>query len=178
MLQSCSGCKGVHYCSRAHQAADWDKHKTVCRDPESNPLLRLVALASEWKLTVSKDADADPSLGRGLRALADFRAGDVLLRDPDSIVGRLLEDLIGVQHLIKSLPCFHLLQAAPRPWDSPEEVKTAVEAAKGLRLNSWHVVQLLYSRFVAPIAFAPLESPECATEVHQTVRAHLESPDL
>ena len=30
----CSGCKGIHYCSKEHQREDWKNHKTKCKGKE------------------------------------------------------------------------------------------------------------------------------------------------
>lgn len=32
-LKRCSGCKGIWYCSREHQKADWKRHKRECSTP-------------------------------------------------------------------------------------------------------------------------------------------------
>lgn len=65
-LSKCSNCKQAHYCSVAHQKADWRQHKTACHP-----------------FRIATNAE----FGRHLIATRDIRAGEIVLRERPLVRG-------------------------------------------------------------------------------------------
>ncbi|XP_041981847.1 SET domain-containing protein SmydA-8 [Aricia agestis] len=62
----CSGCQGVHYCSREHQKQDWKQHKAICSPAR---------------------VKEDPKLGRYLEATRNIKPGDIVMKEEPLITG-------------------------------------------------------------------------------------------
>ncbi|KAJ3238711.1 Programmed cell death protein 2 [Chytriomyces hyalinus] len=63
--KTCTGCRGVHYCSKQHQTIDWPAHKTTCgtdtrsntqTNNNSNALFNELEIVTEHEPTADADA--------------------------------------------------------------------------------------------------------------------------
>lgn len=155
----CVGCRGVVYCSKACQRADWrPHHKAVCQDPHTAPLLALIRRVSSGRLTIRHVEGK----GRGLFTTTDVDAGEVLLTDHDAL-WVLEKDIVGISHLFEVLPLARHLACKPEnltEWTRHIEGFTIIQHA----LNRVVVHNMSAAEHVPmpmPIAFNPhLFQPE------------------
>jgi hypothetical protein len=112
----------------------------VCADPDTNPLLPLVHVASKWRVTIASFR----GMGRGLVATQDLAPGTLVFQDPQALVF-LKDDILGARSLFRVLPAARHLQCGPMV-DAVRAATTPLGIPDAMRIGTYPVLQHLISR--------------------------------